>query len=761
MQGLAARLGGAAMQERREARRLAAIMATDIVGYSRLIEADEKATLAAIRSLRSDVIDPAIAEHNGRIVKLMGDGAIVEFGSVVDAVSCAVAIQQGARALQRDKLPERRIAYRIGVNLGDVVVEGDDLMGDGVNIAARLEQICPSGGLLVSAAAYDQLQGKLDITFDDAGERQVKNITRPVHVYSARIDGKAHALPRASTRLGSSLRIGAIALLAVVVAGGGAWWFWPATTGDTKPSMIVLPFDNLSDDKEQGYLADGMSEDLTTELARVPGLVVLSRTAAFTYKDKKVRPDQIAEEMHVRYILEGSVRRSGDDLRINAQLVDATTGAHLWAERFDGAWSDVISLQNKVVESVALALELRLVRAVGDTSPGSTSNPEAYEAYLQGLELEFRGSPQDFAGAATHFKRAIALDPGYGKALAEIAWIYEQSAGDEAKEKALGTGHIETMHLAWDALQEALKYPSSTAYQLIARRHTDHWESEQAVTELNHAIALDPSDVWNYREMAMAQIFAGHPGEGLAFVAASLRVDPREEGWPTWLRGLAAFSLGHYPEAAALLEKDLARAENPDYGAYLPLMSAYGHLGATDKAASLLPRLLAYSEAYGDGGGMTVLLAAQNVPYVKLEDVMRFQDGLLKAGIAELPFDFDPKSPDRLSGDEMHKLMFGHTIAGRVLDPTTNAGTLQAKDFKSGVSWSLTTSADGLTYAYTWGDVADSGGHAHFEGNRDCFYFRDTKACAAIFRNPTGTHAEQNEYYWLHHWNLIAFSVAN
>ena len=736
-------------------------MATDIVGYSRLIEADEKATLAAIRSLRSNVIDPAIAEHNGRVVKLMGDGAIVEFGSVVDAVACAVAIQRGARAQQRDILPERRIAYRIGVNLGDVVVEGDDLMGDGVNIAARLEQICPSGGLLVSAAAYDQLQGKIDMAFDDAGEQQVKNITRPVHVYSARIDGMARALPRKSSRPRWLMPAGAVAILAVLVAGGGAWWLWPATSVDTKPSMMVLPFDNLSDDKEQGYLADGMSEDLTTELARVPGLLVMSRTAALTYKDKKVRPDQIAREMHVRYILEGSVRRAGEDLRINAQLIDATTGTHLWAERFDGAWSDVLTLQNRVVDNVALALELRLVRAVGDTSPGSTANPAAYDAYLQGLELEFRGSPQDFAGALTHFKRAIAIDPGYGKALAELAWIYEQSAGNEERQKALGTGQIETMHLAWDATQEALKHPSATVYQLIARRKTFNWQAEASIDALEHAIALDPSDVWNYREMALAKIFAGHPEEGLTYVAASLRVDPRDGGWPNWLRGLAEFSLERYPEAVASLEKNVAQATNPEYGDLLPLMSAYGHLGATEKAAALLPRILAYSKAYGDGGGMTVLLAAQHITYMKLEDVTRFQEGLLRAGIPELPFDFDPKSPDRLSGDEMHRLMFGHTIAGRVLDGATNAGTLQSKDFKSGVPWSVTVSADGSTYAYTWGEVADSGGHAHFEGNRDCFYFRDTRACAAIFRNPTGTRAEQNEYYWLHHWNLIAFSVAN
>jgi len=746
------------MQEQREKRRLAAIMAADIVGYSRLIEADEKTTLAAIRAIRAEVMNPQIAAHAGRIVKLMGDGAIVEFGSVVDAIACGLAIQSGVREKQRDEPSDRRIAYRIGVNLGDVVVEGDDLIGDGVNIAARLEQICPPDGLLASGAAYDQLQGKIDVAFDDAGEQQVKNITRPVRVYAARIDGTTHALPRKPKQHRWLLPAAAAALALVVAASGGAWWLWSQPKPHAKPSLIVLPFNNLSDDKAQGYLADGFSEDLTTELARVPGLLVLSRTAAFNYKGMDASRATIAQEMGVRYVLEGSIRRAGDDMRINVQLIDATTNTHLWAERFDGPWADVLSLENKVVEQVALALELRLVKAGGDTAPGSTTNAQAYEAYLRGLEFEYRGAPQDFAEAVKHFKAAIALDPNYGKALAELAWIYDQSAGTEEREKALGTGQIETANLAWETLQQALKHPSSVAYQLIARKHTYQWQAEKAITELEHAIALDPSDVWNYREMAQAQVFAGRPEEALAFVEASLRLDPRDNGWPTWVRGMANFSLGRYSEAVVLLETNAAMPGGKEYPDLLPLMSAYGHLGAADKAAPLMERILALSDAVGDRG-MTVLLAAQMVPYVKMEDVTRFQEGLIKAGVPELPFGFDPNSKDRLSGDEMHKLMFGHTIAGHVLDNATNAGSIQAEDFKGGVPWSVTVSADGSTAAYTWGDVSDSGGHTRFEGNRDCFYFRDTRACAAIFRNPTGTRAEQNEYYWLHHWNLITFSV--
>ena len=738
-------------------RRLAAIMVADVVGYSRLVEADEKHTLAALRTLHSEVIDPAIARHRGRIVKLTGDGFLADFASVVAAVAAAVDIQKGVAAEQVDILPARRIVFRIGVNLGDVVVEGDDLLGDGVNVAARLEQICPPGDVYVSGSAHDQLDGKLELRLDAVGEQHVKNIARPIRVYRVRLDGVARPAMRKMS-WSRKLFPWAAAALALTVLAAAAWWFYPVRQAIPGPSMMVRPFDNLSDDKEQGYLAVGISEDLTTELARVPGLFVLSRTAAFDIDDPEKGAQQIAREMGVRYVLEGSVRRVGDDLRINAQLIDAASGGHLWAERYDGAWSDVLVLQNKVVSEVATALELRLTWSDGDATNGGTTNAAEYDAFLRGLELKSRGSPRDLAEAVQQFKRAIELDPTYGHAIAELAWVYYNSTGNEELERALGTGTLlETIKLAQATFSKAMRYPSARGYQLAGERHISHWESDLAIADLEHARTLDPSDVWNHRHLARAKILGGDAAEGLTNIEASLRVDPREVQWTTSLRGLAEFSLEHYADAAASLETTLNGPAPNNYNNLLPLMATYGKLGAADKANALRKDLDAYAEAYGDKG-MTALLGPQHIPFMQLEDALRLQDGLIRAGIPDLPFDFDPKSKDRLSGDEMHALMYGHTIAGRV-ERAIDPGIKLIKDYKVGVPWSVTTSADGSSVRYIWGDIHNSGGRIHHEGDRDCLYFLYEKVCAAIFRNPSGTREQQNEYYWLIHWYLITFSV--
>jgi TolB-like protein/class 3 adenylate cyclase len=741
-----------------EERRLAAIMVADAVGYSRLVEADEKHALTALRNLRSQVIDPAVARHHGRIFKPTGDGILAEFASVVAAVQAAVDIQRRAASAQADVAPERRLVLRIGINLGDVVVEGHDLLGHGVNVAARLEQICQPGHVYVSGSARDQLDGKLEFGLDWIGKQHVKNITRPVRVYSVRLHdpGRRSLLP--VPKLRRWLPWAAGAAISLLLMGAGAIWFWPGHEAAAGSSMVVLPFENLSNDAEQGYLADGISVDLTTELARVPGLFVLSRTAAFAYKDTEKDPQRIARELGVRYILDGSVRRIGDDIRINAQLVDATTGGHLWAQRYDGAWSDVLVLQDKVVSEVATALELRLAAPAAGATPGGTTNVAAYDAFLRGAELVSRGSPHDFAEAIGNFNRAIELDPAYGQAMAELAWVYYISTGNDERQRALGTGTLETIGLSQLTFERAMKHPSARGYQLAGERHINHWEPEMAISDLDRAIALDPSNVWNYRQKAKAEILGGDPAEGLTFIDTSLRVDPREHQWTTSLRGLAEFSLERYADAAASLEKTLAGPAASNYDNLLPLMAAYGKLGEDEKARGLMKALDAYSIAYGDGG-VTALLAAQYIPFAKLDDVLRFQDGLIKAGIPELPFGLDPKSEDRLSGDEMHALIYGHIIAGRVLELSSSADIRMSQDYKVGVPWSVTTSADGSSVSYVWGDVSNGGGHIHHEGDRDCFYFAYEKACAAIFRNPSGTREQQNEYYWFHHWYRIAFSV--
>lgn len=328
-------------------RRLVAILAVDIVGYSRLIEASEASTLAAMKALRAEVFDPLLAEYHGRIVKLMGDGAIAEFGSVVDAVLCAVDFQRQVAARQADIPGDHRLLFRMGVNLGDVVVDADDLLGDGVNIAARLEQLCEPGGLFVSGTAFDHLQGKLELPLEFMGEQHVKNIARPVRVYRVKFDGNTRSWWFKNQRHRNRGITAAVALVLLVAT--PVLWIspWKTSVGTAsvarmalplpdKPSIAVLPFDNLSSDPEQAYFADGMTEDLITDLSKLSGIFVISRNTTFAYKGKPANVQQVAEDLGVRYVLEGSVRRDGNQVRVNAQLIDAVGGHHLWADRYDG-----------------------------------------------------------------------------------------------------------------------------------------------------------------------------------------------------------------------------------------------------------------------------------------------------------------------------------------------------------------------------------------------------------------------------------------
>ena len=379
-------------------RRLAAILAVDVVGYSRLMGADEAGTHARLRALRHDLIEPAIAAHHGRTVKLMGDGALVEFASVVDAVQCAVAIQRSMAERSADAAQDRRIDLRIGVNLGDVIIEGDDIYGEGVNVAARLEGLAEPGGICVSRTVFDHVRNKVDLGFEHRGEYQAKNIAEPVVVYRVLPDpesaGTVVEAPRAW--LARWQLPAATAGLTVLLAAAGLAWLKP-WTADTalvermafalpdKPSLAVLPFDNLNDDAEQEYFVDGMTDDLITDLSKHSGLFVIARNSAFTYKGQPANVQQVAEELGVHYVLEGSVRRAGDQLRINAQLIDAVTGGHLWAERYDGSVADVFALQDQVTRNIVIALAVRLTgEEQGREARTETENPQAYDAFLRG-----------------------------------------------------------------------------------------------------------------------------------------------------------------------------------------------------------------------------------------------------------------------------------------------------------------------------------------------------------------------------------------
>jgi len=395
-------------------RRLAAILAADVAGYSRLMERDEVGTLARLRNLRRDLIDPKIAEHKGRIVKTTGDGILIEFPSVVEAVACAVAMQRGMAARNDATAEAECIQFRVGINSGDVIVEDGDIHGGGVNIAARLEGIAEPGGICISAIVYDQVQGRLECTFEDIGERSLKNIVRPVRVYRIRPEGpRPSPPPRAGE--GTGAQVGAE----------------PALALPDKPSIAVLPFQNMSADPEQEYFADGMVEEIITALSRIRWLFVIARNSTFTYKGQAIDIKRVGRELGVRYVLEGSVRKGGGRVRITAQLIEAETGAHLWADRFDGSLEDVFELQEQVATGVAGVIEPTLQAAESARSASRpTSDLSAYDAYLRAYAMYSGSHQRQFRQALALLEEAIARDPQYGPALGFAALCCMQLASD-------------------------------------------------------------------------------------------------------------------------------------------------------------------------------------------------------------------------------------------------------------------------------------------------------------------------------------------
>ena len=547
-------------------RRLAAILAADIVGYSRLVERDEAATLAAIRSLRAETIDPLLAEHYGRIVKLMGDGAIVEFGSVVDAVACAVVVQRAVADRQAKTPPERRIVFRIGVNLGDVVVEGDDLLGDGVNVAARLEQICDPGGVLISGTAYDQLKGKLDLALEPRGRQRLKNISEPVRVYrvrTARIAaGKAAGL---RAWMAPTRRWAAVSSVALLVVAALAVWQWPwrqpaveaasvermAYPLPNKPSIAVLPFKNMSDEAEQEYFADGLTDDLITDLSKISGLFVIARNSVFHFKGRDVKVRDVAESLGVRYVVDGSARRAGNTVRVNVQLVDALTGGQLWAERYDGGLDDIFAVQDKmvrvIVDALALTLSMDEEREIGR---GQTNNVDAREAFQKGWERILRFTSEDNASAIAELRRAIELDPDYGRAYTALGLALFRSCAWEWTNPA-GMNRAQTCEMASRYLDEAKRHPSSLTHVVAAHFNLYYQEYEAAFTEAARALALDPNDPDASVAMAWVMLTRGRPHAALDFMRTAMRLNPSYPSHYSLVRGLALFSLGALPRLRA------------------------------------------------------------------------------------------------------------------------------------------------------------------------------------------------------------------
>jgi TolB-like protein len=578
-------------------RRLAAVLAADVAGYSRLIGADEEGTLRRLKAIRAEVIDPKLAEHRGRIVKTTGDGLLVEFASVVDAVRYAGEVQSAIAGHNAEIPAEARIEFRIGINVGDIVVEDGDIFGDGVNVAARLDALAEPGGICVSARVQEDAAGRLDLAFRDLGEQQLKNIARPIRVYSIEV---------AADR--------------------------PAATLVPRLSIVVLPFANLSSDPEQQYFADGITEDLTTDLSRIEGSFVISRNTAFTYRGKPVDTKQIGRELGVRYVLEGSVRRSGNQLRVNAQLIDAETDAHLWAERFDRNTSDLFALQDEITSRIAVTLNLELVRAEAGRT---TEHPDALDYILRGRAAQAKPPSRDrYAEQISLYERALVLDPHSVEAQSFLAIAHAgRVQGGMADSAAAYIARAEG--LAGQALAASPSNPMAHYAKGQALRAQRRYA--EAIPEYETVLASNRNWVRALNALGHCKLMTGSIEETIPLVEQAIRLSPRDPDLRIWysLTGQVHLLQSRTHEAVLWLEK--ACSALPTHPAvHAALASAYGLKGDTERAAAELgeARRLVADDRYTSIARLRAL-GYWGVPKIRAMYEATYFAGLRQAGMPE------------------------------------------------------------------------------------------------------------------------------
>jgi TolB-like protein len=576
------------MAEERAHRRLAAILAADVVGYSWLMGTDEEGTLARLKALRSDLLDPKVDEYRGRIVKTTGDGLLAEFASVVDALRCAVEVQRGVVGRNAEADPEKRIALRIGIHFGDIISDAGDIYGDGVNVAARLEALAGPSGICVSGRVQEDARGKLDLAFEDLGEQRLKNIAWPVKVFRAQL-GTDMAAPR------------------------------PGLASPDKPSIAVLPFINMSGDPEQVYFAEGLAEDLITDLSKVPGFLVIARNSSFAFKGRSVDIRSIASELGVRYVVEGSVRRASARVRINAQLIDATTGNHLWAERYDRDLADFFVVQDEVVGKIVSALAGALPSA-GSLPKRRAANLEAYELFVRGRSL-ISLSLHDTREARQLLEKAIELDPGFAEAHAWLAyshhfgWTYCGEAVEEHRALARAG--------ARDAV--ALDPKNADAHIVLGYLRSYEGELAEGVAEFEVGLRINPNHADGWVLLSDLRVLEGRAAEAIDCARNGFRLNPHPPGNYYWPLGWAQYAAGRYQDAVETLRHDSARAP----GVRRILAAALAQLGRMTEARKEARKfLLEFPHFSAKQWGTTQ-------PFCNDADRQHFIDGYVKAGLPE------------------------------------------------------------------------------------------------------------------------------
>ncbi len=579
-------------------RRLAAILAADMVGYSRLMEADEEGTIARHKALRAELIDPKIAECNGRIVKTTGDGLLIEFASVVDAVRCAVEVQQSMAEREVDIPDHRRIRYRVGVNLGDIVIEGDDILGDGVNIAARLEGLAEPGGIAISGKVRRELEGKLALRFTELGEKKLKNIERLVTVHTVEMNGDDTSGTQELATLDALLE---------------------------KPAVAVLPFNNLGGDPEQDYFCDGLTEDIITLLAAWRTFPVIARNSTFAYKGSYPDIRQVAKELNARYVIEGSVRRAGDKIRTTAQLIDAETGLHIWAEKFDGTIDDIFEMQDRLTHKIVATVEPEMQQAeVKKSETRRTSNLSAWERYLRGMNELYKMTEDSTKAARAQFEAAVELDPDYSDAYAGISWSHQREMLLEST-----TDRQASRDQSFESARRAVELDKGSSIAHLALSGAYIWSDQHqpAVEETRLAMELNPSNVNACQSLGNRLDIVGNPQDGIPLLERSLKLNPRDPMNPFCFvfLGRAYINLRDYETALGWIDEAIRHRPQTPHAHHMRAI-CLGHMKRFDEARE------AAAECERIHPGFIQKRADWNI-YLDPAANEHLLDGLRKAGI--------------------------------------------------------------------------------------------------------------------------------